>query len=153
MGFGDTVRSDDAIGCYVIDELTAFFMTSRSVTLFDMGAFTSDILLRLKGHDHVILVDGTTDSGKAPGTVIRLPASDVERIAQEAPSLHLHSLKWDQALAYGKNLLKDEFPEKVDVYLIAIENTSIAGEISEEVKNAGDQVVRSIRRAIAETGY
>ena len=153
MGFGNTVRSDGAIGCYVIDELTAFFMTSRSVTLFDMGSSSSEIMYRLKGHDYVILVDGTTDSGQAPGTIIRLPDSETQSLPREDSSMYLHSLNWNQALTYGQKVLQEDFPKRIDVYLIAINNTQIEGELSEEVKKAGDEVVKQIRRSIAEVEY
>ena len=153
LGFGNTVRSDGAIGCYVIDELTAFFMTSRSVTLFDMGSSSSEIMYRLKGHDYVILVDGTTDTNEAPGTIIKLSESETKVIPQENSSLSLHSLNWDQALVYGRKVLQEEFPRKVEVFLIAIDNTQIEGELSDEVKKAGDEVVKQIRRSIAEVEY
>lgn len=152
MGFGNPVRSDDAVGCYVIDELTAFYMNSRDVTLFDMGTSAFEILFKLKGHDHIILVDGTINSGEKPGTIFKLPASEVESAPQDDPMVFLHSLKWDQALSYAKKILQDEYPEKIDVYLIAIDDTRLDVGMSEEVEKAGDEVVKHIRRSITEVG-
>ena len=152
MGFGNPVRSDDAVGCYVIDELTAYYMNSRDVTLFDMGTSAFEILFKLKGHDYIIVVDGTINSGEAPGTIFKLPASEVESAPQDDPMVFLHSLKWDQALSYAKKILREEYPDNIDVYLVAIDNTKLGEGMSEEVEKAGDIVVDLIRKSIAEVG-
>lgn len=152
MGFGNPVRSDDAVGCYVIDELTAYYMNSRDVTLFDMGTSAFEILFKLKGHDYIILVDGTTNSGETPGTIFKLPASEVESAPQDDPMVFLHSLKWDQALSYAKKILREEYPDNIDVYLVAIDNTKLGEGMTEEVEKAGDIVVDLIRKSIAEVG-
>lgn len=56
----------------------------------------------------------------------------------------LHSIKWNQALSYAKKILREEYPEDIQVYLIAIENTKLEIELSDIVKEAGDKVVQLI---------
>ena len=63
---------------------------------------------------------------------------------QEDPLVFLHGMKWDQALSYAKKILQDEYPEDIQVYLIAIENTRLEVGLSEAVKEAGDKVVERI---------
>lgn len=152
MGFGNPVRSDDAVGCYVIDELTAFYMNSREVTLFDMGTSAFEVLFKLKGHNRIIIVDGTINSGEPVGTIFKLPAEEVESAPQDDPLVFLHSLKWDQALSYAKKILGDEYPKDIDVYLIAIDDTRLDVGMSEEVERAGDKVVGHIRETLASVG-
>ena len=53
-------------------------------------------------------------------------------------------MKWDQALSYAKKILGDDYPEDIQVYLIAVENTKLDTLLSSEVKNAGDKVVNHI---------
>ena len=43
-----------------------------------------------------------------------------------------------------KKILGDEYPEDIQVYLIAVENTKLETEISDAVKKAGDKVVQHI---------
>ena len=53
-------------------------------------------------------------------------------------------MKWNQALSYAKKILQDEYPDDIQVYLIAIENTKLEVELSNAVKLAGDKVVDHI---------
>ncbi len=152
MGFGNPLRSDDTVGCYVIDELTAFYMNSREVTLFDMGTSAYEILYKLKGHDYIILIDGEVDSGEPPGTILKLRPQEIESALKDEPLMVVQGLKWDQALSYAKSILKDEYPDRIDVYLVAIDDTRLNAGMSFDVEKAGDEVVRLIRKSIAEVG-
>ena len=58
MGFGNPVRSDDAIGIYVIEQLKEELPDSEDISIFDMGTAAFEVLFGLKGHDKIILVDG-----------------------------------------------------------------------------------------------
>jgi len=40
--------------------------------------------------------------------------------------------------------MQNDYPEDIQVYLIAIENTKLDMELSDEVKKAGDKVVQII---------
>jgi len=53
-------------------------------------------------------------------------------------------MKWDQALSYTKKILREEYPDDIQVYLVAIENTKLEVDMSEAVKVAGDKVVQHI---------
>ncbi len=141
MGFGNPVRSDDAVGCYVVEQLQQRFSDREDVSLFDMGTASFEILFKLKGHDRIILVDGTINSGEDIGTLFKLPASQVERAPVDDPMVFLHGLKWDQALSYARKIMGDEYPDNIEVYLVAIENTKLEIGMSEEVKAAGDKVI------------
>ena len=66
------------------------------------------------------------------------------RAPQDDPLVFLHGMKWDQALSYAKKILQDEYPDDIQVYLIAIENTKLEVELSDAVKDAGDKVVEHI---------
>ena len=74
----------------------------------------------------------------------RGPAEEVRKAPQDDPMVFLHSIKWDQALSYAKKLMQDEYPEDIQVYLIAIDNTRLEVGMSEVVQQAGDRVVEYI---------
>lgn len=151
MGFGNPVRSDDAVGTYVIEQLILSLSGREDVSLFDMGTSAFEVLFQLKGHQQIILVDAVVNTGDPIGTLYRLPAEEVRRAPQDDPMVFLHSIKWDQALSYAKKLLQDEYPEDIQVYLIAIEDTRLEVSMSEAVQKAGDRVVQYILEEIAWT--
>jgi len=151
MGFGNPVRSDDGIGCYVIDQLRATCEGQPGVGLFDMGTSAFEVLFQLRGHERILIVDAVINTGEEPGTLYKLPAHEVEAAIQDDPMVFLHSLKWDQALSYARKILLNDYPDNVQVYLIAVDNTKLDVQLSEVVKAAGDRVVALMRADILET--
>ncbi len=151
MGFGNPVRSDDGIGCYVIDQLRATYEGLPGVGLFDMGTSAFEVLFQLRGHQRIRIVDAVINTGDAPGTLFKLPAEAVEAAIQDDPMVFLHSLKWDQALSYTRKILGDEHPTDIQVYLIAVDDTRLEVGLSELVREAGDRVVTLVRDELNES--
>lgn len=141
MGFGNPVRSDDAIGIYVIEQLKETLGDHDSISIFDMGTAAFEVLFGLKGHDKIILVDAVMNTNEPVGTLFKVPAEEVLRAPEDDPLVFLHGMKWDQALSYAKKILIDEYPEDIQVYLVAIENIKLEVDLSDAVKEAGDKVV------------
>lgn len=144
MGFGNPVRSDDAVGIYVIEQLHKKLGTSEDISIFDMGTAAFEVLFGLKGHDKIILVDAVLNSNEPVGTLFKVPAKEVLKAPQEDPLVFLHGMKWDQALSYTKKILREEYPEDIQVYLVAIENTKLEVDLSDVVKDAGNKIVEHI---------
>ncbi|PRX57477.1 hydrogenase maturation protease [Flagellimonas meridianipacifica] len=141
MGFGNPVRSDDAIGIYVIEELSKTVENTDEISIFDMGTSAFEVLFGLKGHDKIIMVDAVINSNEPVGTLFKVPAEEVLRAPQDDPLVFLHGMKWDQALSYAKKILGESYPKDISVYLIAIDNTKLEIDLSAPVKDAGDKVV------------
>lgn len=148
LGFGNPVRSDDGIGCHVIELLQQELGPRDDLTLLDMGTGAFEVLFQLKGHQRIILVDAVTNSGEADGTLFKLPAAEVEAEIEEDPMVFLHALKWNQALAYARKILQDEYPEDVQVYLIAVSDTRLEIGLSEPVRAAGQRVCALIKEEL-----
>tara|TARA_R110000744_G_scaffold9421_4_gene30158 strand:+ start:12563 stop:13042 length:480 start_codon:yes stop_codon:yes gene_type:complete len=144
MGFGNPVRSDDAVGIYVIEQLREKLPESEEISIFDMGTAAFEVLFGLKGHDKIILADAVLNSNEPVGTLFKVPAEEVMRTPQDDPLVFLHGMKWDQALSYAKKILQDEYPEDIHVYLVAIQNTKLEVDLSNIVRDAGDKVVQLI---------
>ncbi len=152
MGFGNPCRSDDGVGCYVIEELKKQVgEDNEQITIFDMGTSAFEVLFNLKGHDRIIIVDAVVNSGEPDGTLYKLPASEINAAIQDDPMVFLHSLKWDQALSYAKKILRDEYPENIEVYLISVSNIRLDVTLSETVKSAGDKVIELISKDLLVT--
>ena len=111
------------------------------IKLFDMGTSAFEVLFQLKGHDRIILIDAVINTEEEVGTVYKLPASEVEAQIQDDPMVFLHSLKWDQALSYARKILQESYPEDIEVYLIAIDDTKFNVGMSEAAKAGGERVV------------
>ncbi len=144
LGFGNPVRSDDGVGCFVIEQLRHTLPDSADVTLLDMGTSAFEVLFQLQGHSRIILLDAVVHSGQPDGTLFRLPASEVEAEVEEDPLVFLHALKWNQALAYARKILREDFPDDVQVYLIAVSDTRLEVGLSEVVRQAGARAARLI---------
>lgn len=144
LGFGNPVRSDDAVGCYVIEQLQKQGIESDTVSLFDMGTGAFEVLFKLLGHNRIIIVDAVINTGEPVGTLYKVPAHEIEAAIIDDPMVFLHSIKWDQALSYAKKIMREDYPDDITVYLIAVDNTRIGIELSEPVRQAGDKVVAYI---------
>ncbi|GAB4046079.1 hydrogenase maturation protease [Spirosoma litoris] len=148
MGFGNPVRSDDGVGCYVIDQLRESLGEQPGVSLFDMGTSAFEVLFQLRGHERILIVDAVINTGEAPGTLYKLPAHEVEAAIQDDPMVFLHSLKWGQALSYARKILLKDYPDDIQIYLIAVDDTKLAVNLSDVVKEAGDRVAALMREEV-----
>ncbi|RMG32075.1 MAG: hydrogenase maturation protease [Bacteroidetes bacterium] len=141
LGFGNPVRADDGVGIYVINQLKQHLGDREHIRIFDMGTSAFEVLFKLKGHQHIILIDAVLNSGEEVGSVYKLPAEEVEAQIEPDPLVFLHSLKWNQALSYARKMLGEDYPERIDVYLIAIEDTRFNLGMTEAARKGGDKVV------------
>ena len=144
LGFGNPARSDDSIGCYVLQQLSERLESVEGLTLLDMGTSAFEVLFQLQGNERILLIDGVINTGEPDGTLYHLPASEINASIQEDPMVFLHSLKWDQALSYAKKILREAYPDDIGVYLVSITNTRLEIGMSPEVTAAGDRLVAII---------
>ena len=79
MGFGNPARSDDGVGCYVIEQLRDRYADTSAVSLFDMGTAAFEVLFQLRGHDRILLVDAVVNT--------RLEVGLSEAVRQAADNL------------------------------------------------------------------
>ena len=85
MGFGNPVRSDDAVGIYVIEQLREKLPDSDDISIIDMGTAAFEVLFGLKGHDKIILADAVLNSNEPVGTLFKVPAEEVMKAPQDDP--------------------------------------------------------------------
>ena len=148
LGFGNPVRRDDAVGVYVVNQLKKQIGEVEGVSIFDMGTSGFETLFKLKGHQKIILVDAVVNSNQPAGSLFKVPAEEVMQAPQEDPMVFLHGMKWDQALSYARKILQDEYPDDIQVYLIAIDDTRLEMGMSAVVRKAGDKVTTLISEEI-----
>ncbi|HNE28200.1 MAG TPA: hydrogenase maturation protease [Saprospiraceae bacterium] len=152
LGFGNPVRSDDGVGCFVIDQLRQTFQPLPDwLTLLDMGTSAFEMLFQLQGHERILLVDAVINSGEPDGTLFQLPAQEAMSAVQDDPLVFLHSLKWDQALSYAQKIMGPSFPDDLTVFLIAVSDLRLEVSLSEPVREAGLRVCQLLESALVST--
>ena len=98
-----------------------------------------DVAFRMRGADKVIIVDACT-TGSAPGTMFKVPGAELENLPP-LTGLNMHAFRWDHALAFGRWLLKDEYPRDITVYLIEAESLEFGADLSKTVREAMEKVI------------
>lgn len=114
VGCGNLIRGDDAAGPVLVRLLVDRDLPD-GVRLIDGGTAGMDVAFAMRGASRVIVVDASR-IGVEPGTVHRVPGSELTDLAP--PEGNLHRFRWDQALGFAQWLLKEEYPDDVTVWLI-----------------------------------
>lgn len=138
IGCGNLLCGDDAAGPVLIRRMWDRGLPD-GVLCADGGTGGMDVAFQMRGVEHVILVDACR-SGSEPGAVFEVPGSEVENLPP-LTGINMHSFRWDHAIAFGRWLLKDDYPTNVTAYLIEGENFEVGEGLSSAVDRAVDQLV------------
>lgn len=138
IGCGNLLRGDDAVGPVLIRRMWDRGLPA-DVHCADGGTGGMDVAFQMRGVPHVILVDACT-SGSEPGSIFELPGEEVEQLPP-LTGIHLHAFRWDHALAFGRWLLKDDYPKKITVYLIEGASFRVGEPISSAVDLAINRLI------------
>lgn len=143
IGCGNTNRSDDGVGIHVVRALAEQLeVSSRAqVKVFDAGTAGMDVMFQARGMQELIVVDACV-SGSEGGAIFAVPGEEL--IVKNEPSFNLHDFRWQHALYAGRKIYKNDFPEKITVYLIEAENIDFGLELSQSVQESKDRVVELI---------
>ena len=141
VGCGNILRGDDAIGPVLIRRMWEKGLPS-DVHCADGGTGGMDVAFQMRGVPHVILVDAC-QSGSEPGSIFELPGEEVEQLPPLS-GMNLHAFRWDHALAFGRWLLKADYPKKITVFLIEGSQFRIGEPLTQAVDRAVDQLVERL---------
>ena len=130
IGCGNLLRGDDGVGPYLIRRLWEIGLP-EGVQIADGGTAGMDVAFRMRGMDRVIIVDASR-TGAQPGALFKVPGSELEDLPPLS-GLHQHAFRWDHALAFGRWLLKDEYPRDITVYLIEGSDFTAGADLSAPV--------------------
>jgi hydrogenase maturation protease len=146
VGCGNLLRGDDAVGPTLIRHLWEQGVP-EGVSLVDGGTAGMDVAFKLRGARKVLLVDAAR-TGSEPGTMFRVPGEALENLPP-LDGLHTHQFRWDHALAFGRWLLGDQYPDDITVFLIEVAQTEPGAPLSEPVERAMHAVLGLVRAAFA----
>jgi hydrogenase maturation protease len=92
LGIGNLVMSDDGVGVKVVQQLQREYRFPDNVEVMDGGTLGLDLLPKLEGLDHLIVVDAV-ETGKRPGTSVRLTGEELPIALETKLSPHQMGLK------------------------------------------------------------
>ncbi|MCX7784458.1 MAG: hydrogenase maturation protease [Meiothermus sp.] len=142
VGCGNLLRSDDAVGPVLIRRLWQLGLPDH-IEVVDGGTAGMDVAFKMEGRKEVVIVDACV-SGAEPGTLYEVPGHELEDLPLQ--QANLHGFRWDNAIAFGRWLLKDRYPQKVTVFLIEGEHFSFGMDISPRVAVAMDTLAKELLR-------
>ncbi|MGK7955555.1 MAG: hydrogenase maturation protease, partial [Crocosphaera sp.] len=147
IGCGNLNRCDDAVGVIIAQKLQEIFQYQNlsNLQIYDCGTAGMEVMFQARGSEKLIIIDAcSTDS--EPGTIYKVPGEELEELPEASYSLH--DFRWDNALAAGRKIFKEEFPNDVTVYLIEAENLGFGLEISPSLTDSMTKVIKSIEEEI-----
>ncbi len=131
--------SDDGIGIRVIQQLADNYRFPPHVTVFDGGTLGLDLLPQLEGVDRLLIVDAV-ETGKAPGSLVRLTGADVQPVMETKLSPHQMGLKDLLAVA----ALQGISPPEMVLLGVQPENIELGMDLSPSVAMRLEELVAQV---------
>ncbi len=143
IGCGNLNRSDDGVGVIIVQRLQQYLMENphSEVRAYDCGTSGMEVMFQARGSTKLIIIDASS-TGSQPGAVYKVPGIELEALPE--PSYSLHDFRWDHAIASGRKIFQQDFPEDVTVYLIEAENLGFGWDLTPAVQSAASFVMEEI---------
>lgn len=138
IGCGNLLRGDDAVGPVLVRRLRERGLPP-GVRCADVGTGGMDVAFQMRGAGEVILVDACR-SGCEPGALFEVPGDELEHLPPLS-GINLHAFRWDHAIAFGRWLLKDDYPARVTACLVEGGSFEPGAPLSPAVDRAVDALV------------
>ncbi|QLE54612.1 hydrogenase maturation protease [Nostoc sp. TCL26-01] len=147
IGCGNLNRSDDAVGVIIAQRLQKYLAENPhvNVRVYDCGTAGMEVMFQARGSTKLVIIDASS-TGSEPGAVFQVPGAELAALPE--PSYNLHDFRWDHALAAGRKIFEDDFPQDVTVYLIEAANLDLGLELSPVVESSAELVFQEIAEII-----
>jgi hydrogenase maturation protease len=143
IGLGNDDRGDDGCGLEALRKLKKRIV--EGVQFKDCQNDATALIDLWDGADVVIVVDAV-QSGKAPGTIVRVEVGS-EPLSSPLGSTSTHGLSLADAVSIGQSLKR--FPRKLVIYGIEATDFTLGAGLTPLVARAVEDVVDKIEREIA----
>ena len=149
IGCGNLNRSDDAVGVIIAQRLQQYLAANPrpDVGVYDCGTAGMEVMFKARGSKTLIIVDASSTNSE-PGAIFKVPGKELEALPE--PSYNLHDFRWDHALAAGRKIFGNDFPQDVTVYLIEAANLDLGLELSPIVQHSADLVFEQLTKFISQ---
>ncbi|HHJ07010.1 MAG TPA: HyaD/HybD family hydrogenase maturation endopeptidase [Anaerolineae bacterium] len=108
LGVGNLLLSDEGVGVRVIEQLQKGYALPDEVHILDGGTMGLDLLYHLEGVRRLLIIDAV-ETGKEPGTLIRMTGDEVPAFL--SLKISPHQIGIPDMLFAAK--LKDLYPDEV----------------------------------------
>jgi len=137
--------SDDGAGIKLVQYLAENYRFPPDVTVFDGGTLGLDLLPQLEGIDRLLIVDAV-ETGKPPGSLIRLSGEEIPIVMETKLSPHQMGLKDLLAVSMMMGVKPPEMvllgvqPETIDIGLdlspaVAAQFDTLIQNVLQELEN------------------
>ena len=130
LGIGNLVMSDDGVGVQVLQRMQRECRFPAGVELLDGGTLGLDLLPRLEGVDHLLVVDAV-ETGKAPGTLVRLVDEEIPQAL--ATKVSPHQMGLQDLLVVAR--LQGFAPQEMVLWGVQPESIEMGMELSDPVNS------------------
>jgi hydrogenase maturation protease len=143
IGCGNLNRSDDAVGVIIAQRLQQYLAQHphSNIRVYDCGTAGMEVMFQARGSNQLVIIDASS-TGSEPGAVFKVPGKELEALPEH--SYNLHDFRWDNALAAGRKIFQNDFPQEVIVYLIEAKNLDLGLELSPAIKHSADLVFEEV---------
>ncbi|AFY30634.1 hydrogenase maturation protease [Calothrix sp. PCC 7507] len=147
IGCGNLNRNDDAVGVIIAQRLQKYLAEHphSHVQVYDCGTAGIEVMFQARGSKQLIIIDASS-TGSEPGAIFKVPGEELENLPE--PSYNLHNFRWDNALATGRKIFQNDFPQDVTVYLIEAANLDLGLELSPAVEHSANLVFEEVATII-----
>lgn len=144
LGIGNTILTDDGVGCAVARRLQKRLRRRSDITVKETSLSGLSLLEEMAGYERLIIIDSIQTKGSKPGAIYKLSPSDF-KIGHMAI---IHDMGLFSALELGRKLGM-EMPCEVVIYAIEAKDiTTFSEECTPEVKKAIPKAVGRVLREI-----
>ena len=145
LGIGNTVLSDDGVGCKVAQRLKRRMRGRSDITVKETSLSGLSLLDELTGYERLIIVDAIQTKGGKPGAIYKLSPSDFKTGRMAI----IHDLGLFSTLELGRKL-EMEMPREVVIFAIEAKDMATFSEkLSPEVEKA---IPKAVEAVLAEVG-
>lgn len=148
LGLGNALMGDDAFGVRAVEALLSRFRPLEGVQMLDGGTLGLDLLPRLEGVDHLLIIDAL-EMGAPAGTVARLEGEEVPRAF--AHKLSVHQMGVQDLLAVAE--LQGHLPGELVVWGVQPQSVEMGLELSPPVYGALREVIAGVEGELAGWGF
>ncbi len=147
IGCGNLNRNDDAVGVIIAQRLQKYLVEHPhpEIQVYDCGTAGIEVMFQARGSKQLIIIDASS-TGSEAGAIFKVPGKELENLPE--PSYNLHNFRWDHALATGRKIFQNDFPQDVTVYLIETANLGFGLDLSPTVENSANLVFEEIATII-----
>ena len=145
LGIGNTVLTDDGVGCRVAQRLKKMLQGRSDITVKETALSGLSLLDELTGYERLIIVDSIQTKGGKPGDIYKLSPGDFKTGRMAI----IHDLGLFSTLELGRKL-EMEMPCEVIIFAIEAKDMATFSEkLSPEVEKA---IPKAVDMVLGEVG-